>query len=236
MGALDPADDADDGEQSETWELLNDELRHRIDVQRSAFDKIEARAGIVAAVAFAALQFVAGERVDSDWLPPALGAYGAAMVCAGAIALLPRRFDEPKPMTMLVGLWMYPRGRASAELANNRRVAFEKNLPRQALRVWVLRVSVAFLVAGAILSTVHLTQGDLAPMSDETPEDAAPPVPQAPAPPPEEPPEPGIPTMNLLETDIRAIVGSGDPEHLFHAVEGGEHPAVERGEHKGAEG
>lgn len=38
---------------------------------------------------------------------------------------------------------------------------------------------------------------------------AAPAVPQAATPDPETPPKPGVPTMNLLETDVRAIMGSG---------------------------
>jgi hypothetical protein len=207
------------GEQPDTWELLNDELRHRIDIQRSAFERLEARAGIVAAVAFGALQFVAREPVESGWLPAAVVAYVLAMVCASALAVLPRRFHEPKPASILVGLWLYPRGRAAAELANNRKVAFEKNVGRQARAVLLLRVSVGLLALGAILSTVHLTQGEPPPMSDETPQDTAPPVPQAPAPPPDDPPQPGVPTMNLLDTDTRAFTGA---EFERTIVRGGE--------------
>lgn len=45
-------------------------------------------------------------------------------------------------------------------------------------------------------------------MSKEAPH-PAPPVPVAAAPAPEAPPQPGVPTMNLLETDTRAITGGG---------------------------
>ena len=86
-----------------------------------------------------ALQFVASRPIESRWLPIALAFYGRAMLGAGAVAVLPRRFEEPKPASMLNGLWLYPRGRAAAELANNRKLAFEQNVPRQARCVMLIR-------------------------------------------------------------------------------------------------
>ncbi len=72
-----------------------------------------------ASTAFAAIQFVAGKDVSSPWLPWALAAYGAAMATSLYVAALPRRFEEVKPRSILLGLWLYPKGRAAAELANN---------------------------------------------------------------------------------------------------------------------
>jgi hypothetical protein len=205
---MDMSSSAANDEQPETWELINDELRHRLDVQRSAFDRLETRAAFVFAAAFAALQFVARADVESDWLPAAIATYAVSMLCAGAIAAIPRRHDEMSPAAIVKGLWWHTRGRAAAELANNRRVAFEKNVSRQKWLTLALCVSVGLLALGAILSGVHLSQGRPESMSDETSEDAAPSVPQAPSPPPAEPPEPGVPTMNLLHTEIRALTGS----------------------------
>ena len=102
-------------DQPETWELLNDELRHRLDVQRAAFERLEARAAIVLGVAFAAIQYIAEKPVRSAFLPWAIGAYVAAMLCS-LIAMWPRRFEELKPRSLLTGLWLWPRGLAAAEL------------------------------------------------------------------------------------------------------------------------
>lgn len=51
-------------------------------------------------------------------------------------------------------------GNAAAELANARLAAIEENVARQARMVRFARASVALVLAGAILSTAHLTQGD----------------------------------------------------------------------------
>ena len=146
-------------ELGKTWELLNEELRLRLDAQRRAFERIEARAAIVLGASFAALQFVAGEERRSGWLPLALGAYGLAMLFS-LIAVLPRAFEETKPRSLLLGLWWYPRGRAAAELANERLRAFDLNVDRQARMVGLLRASVAVAIAGAMMSTAHLTKGE----------------------------------------------------------------------------
>ncbi|MFP5316676.1 MAG: hypothetical protein ACLGI2_00065 [Acidimicrobiia bacterium] len=147
-------------EQNETWQLLNDELRLRLDVQRTAFNRIEGRAALILGAVFAAIQFVAGKDLSSPWLSWALGAYGVAMATSLCVAALPRRFEEVKPRSIVVGLWLYPKGRAAAELANNRLKAFEQNVKRQGLMILIVRVSVAFAIAGAILSVLHLTRGD----------------------------------------------------------------------------
>ena len=156
-GGPDRVPDAD--EQARTWELLNEELRLRIETQRRAFERIEARAAIVLGATFAALQFVAEKPVTSRWLPLALIAYGLAMAFS-LIAVLPGWFKETKPRSVLLGLWLYPRGRAAAELANNRLVAFEKNVGRQGRLVLLVRASVAAAVVGAMMSTAHLTKGE----------------------------------------------------------------------------
>ena len=48
-------------------------------------------------------------------------------------------------------------------------------------------------------------------MSTDETQQPAPPVPVAAAPPPDAPPQPGVPTMNLLETDTKAITGGAGP-------------------------
>lgn len=146
-------------EQVATWELLNDEMRDRLDVQRGAAERLETKAAIVTGAALTAVQFVAKEPVTSYWLPAAVLAYCAAMGAA-FFAVVPRAFDEIGPRSMLVGLWLYPRGRAAAELANNRFVAYQANAKRHGMRVDCVRVAIVALMAGATLSVVHLTQGD----------------------------------------------------------------------------
>ena len=150
---------SDPEEQGKTWEFLNEELRLRSDAQRKSFERIEGRAAIVLGASFAALQFVAREPARSGWLPFAVAAYGLAMAFS-LIAVLPRGFEDTKPRSLIVGLWLSPRGRAAAELANERLRAFELNVGRQAWMVRFLRASVALAIVGAILSTAHLTKGE----------------------------------------------------------------------------
>lgn len=153
------ADGLESEEHPETWALLNEELRLRLDVQRAAFARIEGRAAIVLAAAFTALQFVAREPVSSRWLAPALVSYGLSML-AGLIAVWPSRFEELKPRSLLFGLWLYSHGRASAEMANARLQAFEVNVARQHKLVSWVRVSVVLALVGAMMSLGHFTQGN----------------------------------------------------------------------------
>ena len=145
-------------EHPETWELLNEELRHRLDVQRSSAERLETKAALVLGAALTAIQFVAREAVRSGWLSWAVAAYVGAMACA-VLVVVPRRFEELKPRSLIVGLWLYERGRSTAELANNRLVAFETNVRRQGRRMWLVRASIVLLVVGAILSAEHLARG-----------------------------------------------------------------------------
>lgn len=143
----------------DTWILLNDELRYRHDAQRAAFSKLEGRAAILLGVATGALLFVAQEDVASSWLIPGLAAFAGAIACA-LVAVLPSRFEELQPRSLVIGLWRRSRGNAAAELTNNRLVAIEANVARQANLVRFVRSSVALALLGAALSTIHLTQGD----------------------------------------------------------------------------
>ncbi len=195
-------------EQPETWDLLNEELRHRLDVQRAAAQRLETKATVIIGAALAGVQFIAKEPFRSYWLPLAVGSYLAA-IGAGLLAVLPQVFHETGPRPMLIGLWLYPRGRAAAELANNRLAAYEMNVKRHGRRVAAVRVSVVALVLAAILSVAHLTQG--ARTVSDKPQEPAPPVPQAAAPPPDLPPQPAQPTMNLLESETKALTASGAP-------------------------
>lgn len=152
------AEDGSRTENVETWELLNEEMRQRLDVQRGAAARLETKAAVVIGAALTAVQFVAKEPVRSYWLPAAVVAYATAMG-AGLFAVLPRAFDEIGPRSMLVGLWLFPRGRAAAELANNRYVAYQANARRHGRRVDCVRVAIVALIAGGIMSVVHLTEG-----------------------------------------------------------------------------
>jgi hypothetical protein len=143
----------------QTWILINDELRHRHDSQRSSFDKLEGRAAIVLGAATGALLFVAKEDVASAWLVPAMATFAGSIACS-LIAVLPNRFEELGARPLVVGLWLRSRGNAAAELANARLAAIEENVVRQGRMVRFARASVVLILAGAIFSTIHLTQGD----------------------------------------------------------------------------
>ncbi len=155
----DPPEDGPDETHEPTWLLLNDELRHRHDSQRSAFDKLESRAAIVLGAATGALLFVAKEDVTSWWLVPALAAFAGSIACS-LITVLPSRFEELGARSLVIGLWLRSRGNAAAELANARLAAILENVTRQARMVRFVRASVALLLAGALFSAIHLTQGD----------------------------------------------------------------------------
>jgi len=143
-----------------SWILLNDELRLRLEVQRAAFAKLEGRATILLGSATAALLFVAKEEVASNWLLLGLAAFAISIGFSLVIAVLPSEFEELKPRSLIVGLWLRSEHNAAAELANNRLGVFERNVGRQQRFVWFVRISVAFALAGAAFSTLHLTQGD----------------------------------------------------------------------------
>jgi len=160
-----------------TWILLNDELRHRHDAQRTAFAKLEGRAAILLGAATGALLFVAKENVTSEWLVPALLTFAGSIVCS-LVAVLPSRFEELQARSLVVGLWLRSQGNAAAELANNRLVAIEQNVQRQARVVKLVRCSVALSLFGAALSTIHLTHGDRP--DDERPPACADPSPASP--------------------------------------------------------
>lgn len=138
---------------------LNEELRYRHDVQRSSFQKLEGRAAIVLSAATAAVLFVAKEDVSSGWLPPALLTFAGSIVFA-LIAVVPSQFDELAAREVVTGLWLRSRGNAAAELTNNRLLRLEANMPRQAKMTRRVRIAVALVLVGAILSTIHLTTGD----------------------------------------------------------------------------
>jgi hypothetical protein len=140
----------------QTWLLLNDELRHRHDSQRSSFEKLEGRAAIVLGAATGALLFVAKEDVSGPWLTPALAAFAGSIACS-LVAVLPSRFKELRARSLVVGLWLRSPGNAAAEIANARLAAIEENVVRQARMVRFARASVALVLAGVILSTLHLT-------------------------------------------------------------------------------
>lgn len=146
-------------EQPETWELLSEEGRYLLDSQRAAGERIETKAGLVIGAALASAQFVAAQQVESRWLPIALVSY-AASIAAGLWCVRPRTFDNIGLEQLLTGLWRYPKGRAAAEIVNNRNVAIKANARRHQARVTWFWLSLVGLGFGAIMSAGHLSLGD----------------------------------------------------------------------------
>lgn len=144
---------------ADTRRLLYDELRHRHDVQRSVSERLEGKAALVLGAALALIQFVAREPVDSWWLPPALGPYTTAGLAA-LVIVLPRRFEELGPENVLRKVWWWTLPDAASYLANARLSAIKANVEHQAAKVRWLRLSVVLLLLGAMMSAVHLTQGE----------------------------------------------------------------------------
>jgi len=122
-------------------------------------NRIETKAAVVIGAALAAAQFVAAQPVRSYWLPTALVAYTAA-IAAGLWCVRPRTFDNIGLEQLLTGLWRYPRGRAAAEIVNNRNVAIKANARRHQARVTWFWLSLVGLGLGAIMSVGHLSLGD----------------------------------------------------------------------------
>lgn len=143
----------------DTRRLLYEEVRHRHDVQRAVTERLEGKAALLLGADLALVSFVAKEPISSWWLPVALALYGLSAFAA-LIVVVPRTFHEVSPRSTLVGLWRWNVADAAGELANNRLRAIEANLEGQGRRVRCLRISLAFLVAGAMMSVLHLTLGE----------------------------------------------------------------------------
>jgi hypothetical protein len=144
----------------EARRLLYDELRHRHDVQRGVSERLEGKAALVLGAALALVQFVAREPVDSGWwLPAALAAYLLSAAAALRV-VLPRRFEELGAERVLRKVWWWSLPDTAGYLSNARRHVIELNVDHLAFKVRWLRVSIGLLIAAAILSAVHLTQGE----------------------------------------------------------------------------
>lgn len=145
-------------EQPATWEMLSEEGRYLLDSQRAAGERIETKAAVVIGAALTAAQFVATRELHSYWLPLALAAYLVA-IGAGLVCVRPRTFDNIGLEQLLKGLWWYPKGRAAAEIVNNRNLAVKANARRHQSRVTWFWLSLTTLALGAIMSVGHLTWG-----------------------------------------------------------------------------
>lgn len=144
--------------QPETWTLLNEEGRHLLDTQRSAAERIETKAALVVGAALTAAQFVAKEPFSSYWLPAAMTGYLLAILC-GLACVLPRTLNNIGLDETVRGVWWFDRGRAAAEIVNNRNVAIKANARRHRRRVLWFWAALTMLAIGAIMSVGHLTLG-----------------------------------------------------------------------------
>jgi hypothetical protein len=142
----------------ETRKLLLDLTRYRCDVQRAAFERVEAKAGILLAFAVTAAQFVVSRQIESGYRSWAVGAYVVAMVLALIVSGL-RSHREIDPMKYLPALWDAAAERATTLMTNEFADAYRANLSGSTWRVWLWRLSAVALTTGAMLSVLHITRG-----------------------------------------------------------------------------
>lgn len=145
-------------ERLETRKLLAELLDQRLAVQRSAAERVEAKAAIVLGVATGVLQLVLGQKLTSEWLGPAVAAYFVAIVMS-VVCLALRRNREVDPGALLRELWNAPAVFTYSQLANNRLDAFTVNMGRVRWRIRAWWCAVAALVAATVLSVLHVRYG-----------------------------------------------------------------------------
>ena len=143
-----------------TRELLLNQAQHRADVQRSAIERVEAKAAIVLGVSVTAAQFIASRSYRSGFLPLAMGAYVVAIGCSLVVAAL-RNHHEVDPAKFVNTLWQAPYDYAVTELVAHYNRNFKINRKRARWRQWVWWGSAGALAIGAIMSVLHVTQGDV---------------------------------------------------------------------------
>ena len=156
---MDTTDPAEETVHLATRRLLNDELRHRLDVQRSSGERVETKATVVLSLAITAIPWVVGADLHSGWLVPTLVAFIGTVGCS-LMVLRIRQSWELDPESYVDELWTIDDGTAQTSLAERRLAAFTRNRTELHRRIrWWYR-SIAGLIAGAAMAGLHLWVGE----------------------------------------------------------------------------
>lgn len=151
-------DDEIIAERHRTRALLDDELRQRLDVQRTAAERVETKANIVLGFSIAAGQFVLRSEASSAWLAPSVAAF-ALSIAASLYVLTVRRHEEINPTTLVPDLWNATTAEAHQALIEARLWALEENRGRLRWRRRGWWVSFWSLTLAGILAAAHLHWG-----------------------------------------------------------------------------
>ena len=141
-----------------TRRLLNDELRHRLDVQRSSGERVETKATVILGLASTGVPLVLNAGASNWWLLPALAAFAAAIVCSLVVIRI-RQSWELDPGAYVDAMWDVDVAEAQSRLARQRQAAFERNRTELHARIGWWWASVACLLAAGALSALHLWSG-----------------------------------------------------------------------------
>jgi hypothetical protein len=141
-----------------TRRLLNDELRHRLDVQRSSGERVETKATVILGLATTGVPLLLNAGLRSWWLLPAAGAFALAIACSVVVVRI-RQSWELDPGSYVDLMWDVDEGTAQSRLVEQRRAAFERNRAELRARIRWWWASVASLVVAAVLTGIHLWAG-----------------------------------------------------------------------------
>ena len=146
----------------ETRRILNEEMRHRLEIQRSAAERVEAKAAIVLGFAATAMQFVISRNQSSDFETVSIAAWALA-IAASLVVISVRASGELDPRSFVEDLWNADAPFAHSKLTRTRLHEFEHNGGRLTIRVIAWQVAGLFVAVAGILSALHLMNGEAPP-------------------------------------------------------------------------
>ena len=146
----------------ETRRILNEELRHRLDIQRSAAERVETKAAILLGFAATAMQFVVGRDEASPLETATVIAWCATIIACLAVVTV-RPSGELDPEDFVNDLWSADAPFAHTKLVRTRLYEFERNRRRLTIRTRAWLLSSRCLAAAGILSALHLSYGSARP-------------------------------------------------------------------------
>ena len=141
-----------------TRRLLNDELRHRLDVQRSSGERIETKGTVILGLATTIAPLVANAGARSGWLVPALSAFLATIGCSLMVVRI-RHSWELDPTSYVEELKDVDERTALTTLTTERVAAYRRNRAELRRRIHWWRAAAACLMVGTALSAAHLWSG-----------------------------------------------------------------------------
>lgn len=141
----------------ETVEVAEALLRDRLNVQRTAIERIETKATVLLGFAAAAGQFVLSSDATGWWLWSSLALYGASIM-SGVLAIgIYEHSYPPEPRRLVHAYLDVPKVQLLDVLARTRADAFYENAGhmRTKRRAWI--ATLILLILAVVCSTVALS-------------------------------------------------------------------------------